>query len=667
MPRIPQPIKASLLSALMAAPAVVGAPAAEAVDADPAGASPPRPVVLVLDSSGSMAEPAPGGTSRMSVARSAVRRVVRDLPREQELGLRVYGAEVFDRTDAGACRDSSVAVPIGAGTGDAVVDAVAGLRPYGETPIGYALEQAAEDLRAAGADGGSIVLVSDGEPTCDPDPCEVARSLGAADDLSVDVVGLDVDSTTRSSLECIAEAAGGTYYDAADATDLAASLAVVTERAAQAYVPSGQPVAGASSRMDAPVITAGAWRDVVAASDPAGRFYRVQRRIPGSTLHISASVSQAADRTGVTPYLDVRGDDRWAPCGIADVSLAGGGLASAVAVIGTHVWSVGAPLEPGDPCLADELAVQVDWNEDGDRAEMTLELHVIEEPPVLDPGAVPPVPRPADPAPGVMPASAPATPVVPVVGGPSVAAATRLTPGRYSDSLVIGERRVYAVDLDWGQRLSIRIATPRGSSAMEELLAEPGVALSGGILGPGRSADTGDVLLSEQSSLARRDVLTTRPVDWSNRMLPPLEGGPALAGPHYLVLNLQDLSGGDHPSYPVPLRLDVAVDGAPVPPPPYVPEGLGGAEPPTDGPPGRESLVDTGDDRTLLSLVDEPGAAEDEDRAGTVGGVLAFAALGLGALWLLRRRRSRRAGSRRRRPYAATVQAYDPSSRRTSR
>ena len=56
---------------------------------------------------------------------------------------------------------------------DALHDAVADYAPTGETPIAYALQQAATDL---GPDGNrTVVLVSDGIATCDPDPCEVAE------------------------------------------------------------------------------------------------------------------------------------------------------------------------------------------------------------------------------------------------------------------------------------------------------------------------------------------------------------------------------------------------------------------------------------------------------------------------------------------------------------
>ena len=54
-------------------------------------------MILVLDSSGSMAEPASGGSTRIAAAKRALTEVVRRLPGESNVGLRVYGATVFDK------------------------------------------------------------------------------------------------------------------------------------------------------------------------------------------------------------------------------------------------------------------------------------------------------------------------------------------------------------------------------------------------------------------------------------------------------------------------------------------------------------------------------------------------------------------------------------------
>ncbi|WP_152691164.1 VWA domain-containing protein, partial [Jiangella alkaliphila] len=149
-------------------------------------------MMLVLDSSGSMAEATPSGGTRIDAAKDALREVIGGLPEDQEVGLRVYGAEVFSQNDPGACTDSQLIVEPGTGNRDQLTSALDGYEPYGETPIGNALQEAGKDLGTEGPR--TIVLVSDGEPTCEPDPCTVATELaGAGVDVRIDVVGLDVD------------------------------------------------------------------------------------------------------------------------------------------------------------------------------------------------------------------------------------------------------------------------------------------------------------------------------------------------------------------------------------------------------------------------------------------------------------------------------------------
>ena len=92
--------------------------------------------------------------------------MVGKLPASAQVGLRVYGATVFKRSQPGAYTDTQLTVPIGIDNRAQLRSAIARYKPYGETPIGYSLQQAAKDL---GPDGKrTIVLVSDGEATCAP-------------------------------------------------------------------------------------------------------------------------------------------------------------------------------------------------------------------------------------------------------------------------------------------------------------------------------------------------------------------------------------------------------------------------------------------------------------------------------------------------------------------
>ena len=57
------------------------------------------------------------------------------------------------------------------------------------------------------------MLVSDGKETCQGDPALAARAL-AAKGITVHTVGFVVDTAARGQLQAIAQATGGTYFDA---------------------------------------------------------------------------------------------------------------------------------------------------------------------------------------------------------------------------------------------------------------------------------------------------------------------------------------------------------------------------------------------------------------------------------------------------------------------
>jgi hypothetical protein len=72
-----------------------------------------------------------------------------------------------------------------------------------------------------------VVVVSDGEESCDGDPEAAVRALvDQGFDVSVNVVGLDLDRKARRKVERLAEIGNGTYFDARDADELAAALKV---------------------------------------------------------------------------------------------------------------------------------------------------------------------------------------------------------------------------------------------------------------------------------------------------------------------------------------------------------------------------------------------------------------------------------------------------------
>ncbi|MEU3725495.1 VWA domain-containing protein [Streptomyces sp. NPDC031705] len=267
-----------------------------AAAADGPAKEPPK-VELVLDVSGSMRATDIDGQSRMAAAKQAFNEVLDAVPDEVRLGIRTLGATYPGEDRALGCKDTKQLYPVGTVNRTEAKTAVATLAPTGWTPIGPALQAAAQDL-----DGGNatrrIVLITDGEDTCAPlDPCEVARDIAAKGiHLVVDTLGLVPDAKTRAQLTCIAEATGGTYTSVTHTAELSGRVRQLVDRAAD---PVATPVAteGAKQCEGAPLLKAGLYSDRETFGEH--RWYRVEVR-PGQELR--ASVSIGSDRAVNNDY-----------------------------------------------------------------------------------------------------------------------------------------------------------------------------------------------------------------------------------------------------------------------------------------------------------------------------------------------------------------------------
>ncbi|AZM87628.1 MULTISPECIES: VWA domain-containing protein [Streptomyces] len=267
-----------------------------AAAADGPAKEPPK-VELVLDVSGSMRANDIDGQSRMAAAKQAFNEVLDAVPDEVRLGIRTLGATYPGDDRALGCKDTKQLYPVGTVNRTEAKTAVATLAPTGWTPIGPALQAAAQDLEGGNATR-RIVLITDGEDTCAPlDPCEVAREIAAKGiHLVVDTLGLVPDAKTRAQLTCIAEATGGTYTSVTHTAELSGRVRQLVDRAAD---PVATPVAteGAKQCASAPLLKAGLYSDRETFGEH--RWYKVDVR-PGQELR--ASVSIGADRAVNNDY-----------------------------------------------------------------------------------------------------------------------------------------------------------------------------------------------------------------------------------------------------------------------------------------------------------------------------------------------------------------------------
>jgi Mg-chelatase subunit ChlD len=184
---------------------------------------------LVFDASGSMAEDI-GGETRIAAARRAMTRVIETLPADNaslNVGFRVFGHR-GDNTEAGraeSCQSTELLVPIAGVNQEQLQQQATAWEPTGWTPISLALQNAGEDFPTGENVRNVIIMVTDGEETCDGDPCAVAEALAASGaEVRIDLVGFGVTPEVADVLRCIPTNSGGVYVDAQDGDALMHSL-----------------------------------------------------------------------------------------------------------------------------------------------------------------------------------------------------------------------------------------------------------------------------------------------------------------------------------------------------------------------------------------------------------------------------------------------------------
>lgn len=208
----------------------------------------PVNILILVDASRSMNEPLKGGianvmgisnygTQKMDAAKIVLQNTLARIPQDINLGLRVFG-QGYDNNPMSDCTKSVLLVPLGKNNRRLIRDAVGTLKPFGLTPLTYALLQAERDLRDVPGTK-TVILISDGVDTCGGDPCELIRKMEAMGiHIKVDIVGLGLgrDQAAKDQLNCISEASGGKFYDANTAGELVDSINVSVKQAIQGKV-----------------------------------------------------------------------------------------------------------------------------------------------------------------------------------------------------------------------------------------------------------------------------------------------------------------------------------------------------------------------------------------------------------------------------------------------
>lgn len=210
------------LTALLAGK--VGADAAEDKERSPCT----EDAMLVFDASGSMAGNLSQGIAtikpRIEEVRAALAKVLPSITRFRRVGLITYGPGPYQQ-----CNVQLAFKPTLDAAG-LIMQEVNALNPAGKTPLTAAVEQAAEVLEYQ-TKPGLIVVLTDGEETCEGSPCGLGKQLRAsAVQLTVHVIGFRMKNfswTGEQSIldaKCLAEQNGGLYITADAEQDLIDAL-----------------------------------------------------------------------------------------------------------------------------------------------------------------------------------------------------------------------------------------------------------------------------------------------------------------------------------------------------------------------------------------------------------------------------------------------------------
>ncbi|QNE17287.1 VWA domain-containing protein [Kribbella qitaiheensis] len=593
------------------------------------------PVMVVLDSSGSMTARDAGGTgTRMDAAKRAVGSMVDGLPAQAQVGLAIYGAGTGSSgaEKAAGCRDVRVVQPVQTVDKAALKRAVSATKASGYTPIGQALRTAAAQLPKEGQR--SVVLVSDGEDTCaPPQPCDVAKELHQQGvDLHVHAIGFRVDAKARAQLACIAQNTGGTYHDASDADSLLGVLGRVTERALRHYEPTGKPVTGTKDPFTAPTLEPGQYLDTI---DPVEeRFYAADLKA-GETAYFAATAVFPRGNPRDIEVVDVRiTGPGGADCYTSERNLNtrardGGSLTSVLTWNGLAAGSskTKACSVPGKYVFK----VTRDANQGGtDRVPVEIQLRV--EPPVT--GSL------GEEAQQNLVgfAQQPAGAVKPVRAGGSFNEATTLDgSGRYGETIYYGEELFYRVKLDWGQGLAYRVTfggVPKGPTAnIRTALYSPVRA----DIKSDTTAYTGSTQILPSDG---KPIATPRTAYLNRNSAEQTVRKSSVDGWYYIVAKLGTAFGEDSPGG-LPVTIDVAVAGDKVAGPEYGAAGDTEATP-TPTPTASDSTPSSPATEAGDKVGDVQPAKDDSSSALPwilLGLVLVLAAVGVGVVLVIQRRK----------------------------
>jgi Ca-activated chloride channel family protein len=176
--------------------------------------------MIVFDASGSMAGNTVQGLfsdiTRIDEVRKALAQVLPTATKIRKVGLITYGPGPYQQCNV------TLDFPPMPNAAKSIMSVVNAINPAGKTPLVKAVQLAAQVLHYQGV----IVLLTDGEETCDGAPCLLGQALKADRQLTVHVVGYQLTGFSWTGaqsildVQCLAEETGGLYITAKNREDL---------------------------------------------------------------------------------------------------------------------------------------------------------------------------------------------------------------------------------------------------------------------------------------------------------------------------------------------------------------------------------------------------------------------------------------------------------------
>jgi len=233
-------------------------------------------VELILDASGSMLQRL-SGKRRIDIAKEVLVRLVND---KLEVGT-PFALRVFGHREVDSCR-TDLELPLGPLDKEKALALIKSVdaKNKAKTPIGASLEKVAQDLARAG-DQHIVLLVTDGEETCDGDPAAAIEALQAAGmNVRINIIGFAIDDMAlKQTFRLWANLGGGSYFDAGSAEALDTSLTIALKTPFDVLNPAGETV-GEGLVSDTPIdLPAGTYRIRTRETNP--RMIKEVTVLPG--------------------------------------------------------------------------------------------------------------------------------------------------------------------------------------------------------------------------------------------------------------------------------------------------------------------------------------------------------------------------------------------------